>query len=960
MMPPSSEMQMKPPVGLVLGLLCSLAVLFSARATVPIPAESRDVISLNGTWRFKLEQAPSPSRFLSANGRPIPAEYPTNIEPFYLTNYREDSAWQDLVVPGNWEMAGFSPATYNQPDNASGFYRLSFKVPSRWKGRLVKVNFDGVQNGCEIWCNGQPVAAELPSWGRTNYHESGWTAWQADLTPAIKFGEANLLALRVTKNTRSVDCDSGDFFLLGGVHRPVTLFSVPVTHLADLAVRTTLRDDQSAQVVVLAQLNQGSKDAKISMLLEGQTPLEAQPDDKGQVQFTQIVRNPKLWSAEFPNLYELSVELEDAKGKLVERVSRRVGLREVSITNGIFCVNHVPVKLVGICRHDVYPTLGTALNPDVWKKDLTLMKAANFNAIRTSHYPYGSGFYDLCDELGFYVIDEEPFCWVNCDDPELTSAFEQRARETVTRDKNHPCVVIWGVGNENKPGRDNALAAKVTRELDPTRPRLISCQHADDGSEHVEFDDAHYTPPQQIHRAEQNASRRSQWPMIYTENPNVWDVRNGPDYGSLDLWCAVIERTWNEVWNDEHVTGTFLWEWQDRAVADKCARKYYYYFPDSGINLVKVKGVVDGFRNPRPEYYHIKMAQSPVALAAAPELSADGVTFEITNRYSFTDLNVLRVNWSLSKAGDKLNEGTAKLALAPRSHGSVRLNLPAAALNAADTLRLDFEHPGGWNITTWQYFLKPVAHPPPTVQAARGLTFPKFNLLTGTVVQDDKGWRRLDRRTGELVNIKVHRKGLVGGAMRADALSATPLEQVEKFEADVLLEPGSTQAGHIEGEVAGGKMTYRLTWSGEKSDIFELGWIFGAPKGCDRFSWDRQAIWPYYPPTHIGRPDGMATPESARVELTKVERPDAFDFNSTKFDCNWASLTDSHQRGLCFLFAPDQRQHVRGIVDDSGNCGLVVNRCYSPPRDISSNVVPDLYTVLTKNKTVMSSFEIGH
>lgn len=939
-------------------ILCSSAALFSAWATVPIPAETQYVISLNGTWRFKLEQAPPPSRLLGVSGRPIPIEYPTNIEPFYLPNYRENPAWHDLAVPGNWEMAGFSPATYNQPDNASGLYRLSFKVPSRWKGRLVKLNFDGVQNGCEIWCNGQPVPVDLPSWGRTNYHESGWTAWQADLTPAIKFGEANLLALRVVKNTKSVDCDSGDFFLLGGVHRPVTLFSVPAAHLADFSVRTALQDDASAQVTVLAQLNTPDKGTKISMLLEGQPPVEAQADDNGQVQLTQTVRNPKLWSAEFPNLYSLSVELKDAQGKLLERVSRRVGLREVSITNGIFCVNRTPVKLVGICRHDVYPTLGTAINPEVWKKDLTLMKAANFNAVRTSHYPYGSGFYDLCDEMGFYVIDEEPFCWVNCDDPELPAAFEQRARETVTRDKNHPCVVIWGVGNENHPGRDNALAAKVTRELDPSRPRLISCQHADAGSEHVEFDDAHYTPPQQIHRAELDERRRSQWPMIYTENPNVWEERNGPDYGSLDLWCAVIDRSWREVWNDEHVTGTFLWEWQDRAVADKCPTKYYYYFPETGINLVKVKGVVDGFRNPRPEYFHIKMAQSPLALSATTEVAADAVTFEVTNRYSFTDLNLLRANWRLTRAGDKLAEGTAKLSLAPRSHGPARLSLPADTLASADTLRVDFEHPGGWNVLTWQFFLKPIAHPPPNVQLPGRLLFPKFNLLTGKVVPDDKGWRRLDRRTGELTNIKLQRKGLVPGAMNPRMLAATPLEQVDKFEADVVLQPGSNHVGHIEGEVSGGKMNFRLTWTSEKSDIYELGWIFAAPHGCDHFSWDRQAVWPYYPPTHIGRPDGTATPESARVALTRVDRPDAFDFNSTKFDCNWATLTDARERGLCFVFAPGQRQHVRATIDDAGNCGLVVDCCYSPPRDISSNVVPDLYTVLTPNKTLSGSFEI--
>jgi beta-galactosidase len=926
-------------------------------ALVPIPSQSDYAISLNGVWRFKLEQAPPPPRFLGVSGRPIPIEYPTNIEPFYLADYREDSTWHNLRVPGNWEMAGYSPATYDQPDNASGLYRLKFKVPAHWHGRLVKLNFDGVQNGCEIWCNGQPVPVELPSWGRTNYHESGWTAWQADLTSAVKFGAANLLALRVVKNTQSVDCDTGDFFLLGGVDRPVTLFSIPATHLTDFSLRTTVQADRSAEVKVLAQLSHPNQGTKLSMLLEGEPPLEAEPDPNGQVDLTQTVHDPKLWSAEFPNLYSLSLELKDGKGKVLERVSRRIGLREVSITNGVFCVNHVPVKLVGICRHDVYPTLGTAITPEIWKKDLTLMKGANFNAIRTSHYPYGSGFYDLCDEMGFYVIDEEPFCWVNCDDPELKPAFEQRARETVARDKNHPCVVIWGVGNENHPGRDNALAARITRQLDPTRPRLISCQHADDGSEQVEFDDAHYVTPQQIHRAE-NEPRRDRWPMIYTENPNVWDVRLGPDYGSLDLWRAVIVRTWRELWNDDHVSGTFLWEWQDRAVADKCSTKYYYYFPATGINLVKVKGVVDGFRNPRPEYYHIKMAQSPLALSAKPDLAPDAVTFEITNRYSFTDLNVLTVNWELSKSARKLAKGSAKQSCAPRSYGRVRLTVPAAALAGADTLRLEFAHPGGWNVLTCQYRLKPIVHPPPEVQAVSGLTFPRFNFVTGKVVGDGKGWRRLDRQIGELANIKLQQKGLAAEAVTASMLAATPLAQVEKFEADVLLRPESVPAAHLEGELSGGKMSYRFTWLGKKSDIYELGWIFTAPKGCDRFSWDRHAAWSYYPPNHIGRPDGTARPDSARVDLTKVERPDAFDFNSTKFNCNWASLTDAHQRGLCFVFSPGQRQHVRGTLEASGNCGLVIDRCYSPPRDISSRIVPDLYTVLSTNQTVTGTFQI--
>jgi beta-galactosidase len=926
-------------------------------AVVPIPAGKDDAVSLNGTWRFKLEQAPAPPRVLGTGGRPIPIEYPTNIEPFYLPDYREDTAWNGLNVPGNWEMAGFSPATYNQPDNASGLYRLRFAVPAQWAGRLVKVNFDGVQNGCEVWCNGQPVAVDLCSWGRTNYHESGWTAWQADLTAAIKFGQPNLLALRVVKNDQGIDCDTGDYFLLGGVHRPVTLFSVPPTHVRDLSIRTTVQTDTQVEVTVLAELSQPAPGTRVSVAFEGQPVQEGQPDATGHVTFTQRVSQPKLWSAEFPNLYSLTLSLKGPDGKVLEEVRRKTGLREVSIKDGVFCVNHVPVKLVGICRHDVYPSLGTALNAEVWKKDLMLMKAANFNAIRTSHYPYGSGFYDLCDELGFYVLDEEPFCWVDCDDPELTPAFEQRARETVARDKNHACVVIWGIGNENKPGRDNTLAAQITRQLDPTRPRLISCQKAEDGGANVEFDDAHYVTPQRIHNAEREA-RHAKWPMIYTENPNVWEVRNGPDYGCLDLWGEVIDRTWRELWHDDHVSGTFLWEWQDRAVADKCQTKYYTFYPETGINLIKVKGVVDGFRNPRPEYFHIKMAQTPVAVGRRLKASADAVVLEVTNRYSFTDLGKLRVAWRLMESSRNLAEGTAPLSLPPRSHASLRLGLPAQGLAHADTLRLDFDHPDGWNVATYQFELKPVVHPPPTISSQANLAFPRFNLLTGNVVRDPYGWRRLERQTGELANVKVQRKGEPAAAMTASALAATPLAQVESLEADVLLQPASRPVGHLHAEVSGGQMSYRVTWAGAKSDIYELGWTFGAPKGCDRFSWDRQGVWSYYPPEHIGRPTGTATPDSARVELTRVDRPDAFDFNSTKFECNWASLTDRAGHGLGLLFSPERRHHVRGQTDSAGNCMLVVNRAYSPPRDISSPIVQDLYTVLQQGDQVGGSFQL--
>ena len=447
--------------------------------------------------------------------------------------------------------------------------------------------------------------------------------------------------------------------------------------------------------------------------------------------------------------------------------------------------------------------------------------------------------------------------------------------------------------------------------------------------------------------------------MIYTENPNVWDVRNGPDYGSLDLWGAVIDRTWKEVWHDDHVVGTFLWEWQDRAVADKCTNKFYTFYPQTGINVVKVKGVVDAFRNPRPEYYHIKMAQSPITLGEKLQISGDQVVLDLTNRYSFTDLSTLTVNWRLIDGSQTLKQGTAKFELPARSNGQVRLELPAGVRDA-DTLRLEFNHPGGWNVATYQFALKPVPQPtPPPIEPVKGVAFPDFNLVTGELTRGTSGWKQLNSVTATLANVKIQRGGGESAGIDSKMLRSIPLADVSTLDADVMLPGATAPAGRVHAEISNGKMNYHLTWSGNKIDVYELGWIFHATKGVDRFSWNRKGVWSYYPPDHIGRPTGTARPDSAKVDLTKVNRPDAFDFNSTKFNCNWATLTDGRNRGLCVSFSPDQRQNVRGGFDAEGNCTLVVNRCYSPPRDISTHVVPDLYTVLNKGDAVDGTFQIN-
>jgi len=1023
-----------------LTLLSLVSMSAALRATVipSSPADSGNVRSLDGVWRFKLEQGGGKSegrgKKNNNNASAGGAASLSPSEPFYKIDYKEADGWGDLKVPGNWEMAGLSPATYNQPDNASGFYRLWFEVPEQWRGKIVKINFDGVQNGAEIWLNGQPVKVDEPSWGRENYHESGWTAFQADLTPLVKFGAGakNLLAVRVTKNTRSVDLDTGDYFFLGGIHRSVTLFCVPQTHLEDFTVQTRLLGAEKAEVRVIAKIAASdTRDAKdASDAKDGDTPpltLTAKLDagtgagtdtdtdtdtaasvataqaavvnGTADLRFTVDGPAASRWSAEFPNLHDLTLSLRDANGREIDSARKRIGIREVTIKNAVLLLNGVPVKLAGICRHDVSADEGAAVGPALWRKDIEMMKAANINAIRTSHYPYGSAFYDLCDELGMYVIDELPYCWASplTTNKEQLPAFLQRARETIRRDKNHPCVLAWTIGNENKPGANLQAVADLVKTLDDTRPRAVSQMSWD--KYHTELSDSHYTTPAKIRATAREAAANGH-PHIYLENPNTWEVRLGADAGCWDAWAPVLQRCWAAVMASDSVPGTFLWEWQDRAIADKSPTKPYDYFEKTGIQLVKIKGLVDAYRNPRPWLYDVKNIYSPIQISAGAKLTfasgasatggaTAGATFEVENRYSFKNLSQTNITWHLLAGEKELASGPAQADIAPRSKGKItvagasssqaREQDAPATLAQADALRVDFADAAGHNIISHQFTLRAPAPREMSPTLPAGLLFPRFNLVTSTTAKSG-AWKTLNRAGVELTNVVYSGDGATQGTQvtqatqTAPATPATqptpPLTSGLTMDADLIKPAGEKNAdkaaeklGHVHAEFRDGHFRYRVEWSGPKSNVLELCWLFTMPASYDRFSWKRQARWTIYPPTHIGRPTGVALPDTMDVDYTKITRPDAFDFNSTKYDCDWAALEpDDGDAGLMVRFDPASRHHCRAGragADGKGGYTLAVNKQVSPPQDISSNVVPELYLALTSGATIESSFDIG-
>ena len=926
-----------------------LTVIQTPSLTALVPSDTNYVTSLNGLWRFYFERLANYYTGSTPNISIIDSS-----QAFEQLSYVEGAGWSNLPVPANWEMAGYSPATYYGPDNTSGLYRDWFQVPASWTGRRVYLSFDGVQSSAEIWVNGEVVTVNQSSWGINNYHDSGWTDFQVDVTPYVNFGTTNLLAVRVVKEAPSVDLDTGDYFTLGGIFRPVTLYSVPQTNFTDVQVTTHLLPNNQAQVTVTTDVAAGATNTPVSLSLNGVVTVTNPVN--GQASFTQIINQPNLWSAEFPNLYPLTLTLKDpTSGQVTETFTNLIGIRELTITNGVLLLNGVPLKLAGVCNHDSSGTNGNAMGPANWRRDIMMMKAANINAIRTTHYNFGSGFFDLCDQLGMYVLDELPYCWVSSvNDTTMTPAFQQRAQEVIRRDRNHPSVVVWAIGNENSAGTNLQIVADLVKSLDTTRPRLVSTFPA--ANYNVELSDRHYPTPATM-ASDGAAATSTGHPYIYTEQPNTWDVRLAADAGMWEHWGLAQQRVWSVVLQYNTIIGTFPFEWTDRALIDPNSNASYtsngvqllYYYPSTGVHLLKLKGMVDCLRDPRPNVYEAQMLYAPIQVNNSLTVSPGLVSFPVTNLYLFTDLSYLTMAWRLERDGVVIADGNANSSLPPRTQGTVQIALPTNALPYADTLQVDFIHPDGRDIVTHQFALASTAGPQTNTALPSGLPIPTFNLITRQTVSDPGLWEKVLRYPGSLTNVVL------------TPANATTLAQLQSLSGTVIGGTNGTQVlGTVTAQYSNNMFSYHLDWSGATWEVQEVGWTLQMPTNCDHFSWNRTGRWTYYPVTDIGRAVGTATPDSTNADYSLMSLTNAFDFNSTKYDCNWASLATSTGAGLFVSFSPSQRFHCRagGVTNGSGYV-LFVNQNVSVPNDFTTQVVPDQILSLASGNNLTGSFGVA-
>jgi beta-galactosidase len=638
-------------------------------------ARSTRVISLSGMWKFRWVRNPF--------------EVPAGFEaPGF-----DVSAWDDLPVPSNWQVVGAREGrAYDKPffsnirhpfkadpprvphdDNPTGLYRTAFTVPADWQGQRLFLQFGGVQSACYVWVNGAKVG----------YREDAFTPGEFDVTRLVRPG-ANVLAVEVIHHSDGSYLEDQDYWRFAGIFRDVRLYARPPLFVRDLAVRTDLDAQyQDATLDVRIALTNASDQerpnhkVRLSLLDANDqvvwTDILSSPASipaSGEVSLSvrPVVRAPRLWTAETPRLYRLTIELLDPADKTLEVLATRVGFRKVEIRGGQLLVNGVAVMFKGVNRHEFAPETGRVVSRETMVRDIQLMKQHNLNAVRTSHYPNDPLWYELTDEYGLYVIDEANIesheLWSRlAEDAAWQGAFVARGLAMVERDKNHPSIVIWSLGNEAGLGQNHFAMADAIRKLDPTRP--IHYESRKDWPDMNAFDIISMMYPTLddiVQRMEKDPAR----PLIICEYAHAMgnSVGNFKDY-------------WDLFYKHPRLQGGFIWDWVDQALlVVKDGRPWWEivnYSDGANVN----DGLINAERVPQPEINEVKHVVQPVRFDLN---QASGARLRLTNLYDFTSLDGVELRWQLIEDGVILQQGALPAPpVAPRETREIELPLQLPA-----------------------------------------------------------------------------------------------------------------------------------------------------------------------------------------------------------------------------------------------------------------------------------------
>ena len=658
--------------------------------------------SLNGIWKFKWS--------------PDPQSRPAG---FYSESYSAGN-WENILVPCNWELQGFGipiysniaypfksdpPKVMSDPPknftsylyrNPVGSYITTFSVPETWNNKLVFINFEGVQSAMYLWVNGQKVG----------YSENSMSPAEFDITGFVRKGE-NKLAVEVYRWCDGSYLEDQDIWRLSGIFRDVDLIARPTTYIrdffvkaqpdkayesADISVNLSIenRSGQTASGLILeAEVTGFSYRAEIVNITFSQRVPDIRKSDQSFPDMKSLLKHPKLWSAETPDLYHLTLKLKNSRNEILDKAECYFGVRRIEVRGDVFYVNGKAVKLKGVNRHEQHPRTGRHVSRKTMIRDLELMKQANINMIRTSHYPDDPLFYELCDKFGFYVMDEANQeshglgigNKVLGDNPVWKKSHIERAVSLVQRDKNHACVIFWSLGNEGGRGQNLIAMADTIKKLDGSR--LI---YSDTQRDVSAIYDEGYLHPDALKRL---GERMKDKPVFLREYLHVMGNSGGN-----------MQEYWDVIYADSSLTGAAIWEWVDQGIAknkDGSPLKLTLHPDDYRLNDNEfwafggdfgdkpndgnfcIKGLVSADRKPYPHYFEVQKVYQPVVFQL---INDKEITVRVTNHFDFLSLQNFDFEYEYSLNGKPVQKGRFQCNNIPGS--SSELIIPA--LKMQDTI----------------------------------------------------------------------------------------------------------------------------------------------------------------------------------------------------------------------------------------------------------------------------------
>ncbi|MCU4174261.1 glycoside hydrolase family 2 TIM barrel-domain containing protein [Carboxylicivirga sp. N1Y90] len=631
---------------------------------------------LNGKWRFNYAERVSQS----------PSD-------FYRLDY-DHSTWDTISVPGNWELEGHGfphytniiyPFHKNQPKIADkyspvGSYISYFQVPNNWDEREIYIQLGSVKSGFYIWLNGKKVG----------YSQGSKLPAEFNLTPYLTRGK-NKLAIKVFQFTDGSYLEDQDFWRLSGIQRDVNLIARPKVHIRDFGVKALLDELYTDGVLDLEidLLNKSKKtaknysveyklyNAKNSLVIKGKSAkVSLKPGAEKKISLHDGIQAIKRWSAEEPNLYQLLISLKNSKEEVVEASSINIGFRTSEIKGGQLLVNGKPILIKGVNRHEHDELFGHVISEQSMVEDIKLMKQYNINAVRTAHYPNDPKWYDLCDKYGIYLYDEANLeshgYGYNPDEtlankPEWKAPHVERCVNMVERDKNHPSVIVWSLGNESGAGDNMLEAYKKVHEIDETRPVHYERAEMQTALKERQTDiiGVMYLPIESV---------KKDWIGTDIERPFIW-----AEYAhAMGNSTGNFQEYWDLVDSHDQIQGGFIWDWMDQGlVAYKNGKKYWAYgghFEPEGVHHDDnfcLNGLVDPDRAPHPGLFEVKKVYQNIDFKIK-DIASGKVA--IKNRRFFKDLSDVLFSWELLKEGIVVKSGQfASGAIAPQAEHEFKI-----------------------------------------------------------------------------------------------------------------------------------------------------------------------------------------------------------------------------------------------------------------------------------------------